>query len=219
MQDTQHLIASKRYLPVYLLEQQIEPELRARVHVTHYQAGNTRATNALKHCEAIVFLGRFWIAERALTELRQLEHCATTQEDWLLAEVVQATYRTRIRLGDPVDVYFTPDFDDAFLNAFLHYVNARDAHGDVLSVLHPAAQLRQLLTPHGKLLVTFHFLATEALALLRGEEVTYEIPDEYLKPPVRPDNFKQSVQRLVAGKAVYRDQGKRRFSVQLTMRP
>jgi hypothetical protein len=51
-----------------------------------------------------------------------------------MAEVVQAIYRSRIRPGQPVSVYFSSDCPLAFVDAVLEYMDARDAQGRPLSV-------------------------------------------------------------------------------------
>src|SRR5262249_39634377 len=150
-------LASHTYLPLYILRHMIAPDLQARVHVTHYQAGETRGTNHLKQCDAVIFLGRFYVHPVALHDLNRVEQSQVTQEDWLLAEVVQATYRSRIRTGKAVDVYFSSDFDAQFLNAFLTYTHARGVDGAPLTCRTPATQLREWLRPHQRSLEAYAF--------------------------------------------------------------
>jgi hypothetical protein len=90
--------------------------------VTHYQSGETRATSRFASCDAILFLGSFYIPQHAIDEYNRVNQSTMTRWTWTLAELVQATYRTRARHGLPVTVYFTADWEPYILTALRQYL-------------------------------------------------------------------------------------------------
>jgi hypothetical protein len=90
--------------------------------ITHYQSGDTRATSKFASCDAILFLGSFYIPEYAIDEYNQVNQSHMTKWTWTLAELIQATYRTRVRVGESVTVYFTADWESYILTAMRQYL-------------------------------------------------------------------------------------------------
>ena len=102
---------------------------------TTYQPWDT--DSLIEQCEevdAILFLGKFFIPPLAISELNRVHHSETDILGYSVAEVVQHTFRTRCQFGQPVTVYFTPDWGREFVQRFLDYTHATDVAGLPLSV-------------------------------------------------------------------------------------
>jgi hypothetical protein len=67
-----------------------------------------------------------------------------------MAEVVQAIYRSRIRVGQPVSVYFSSDFPPALVEDILAYMDARDPQGQPLSLYPWGREVEQKLAALSK---------------------------------------------------------------------
>jgi hypothetical protein len=117
----------------------------AQVEITHYQSGKTRATSDFIDCDAVLFLGSFWIPPSAIDEYNRVNRSAVTQDTYLMAEVVQAIYRSRIRVGRPVSVYFSSDYPPDLVEDILQYMDARDSQGQPLSVYPWGREVEQKL--------------------------------------------------------------------------
>ena len=175
----------------------------------------TGGTNQLKHCDAVLFLGRFYIHRRRSRTSITWNRPRSPRRTGSWPKSSRRPIGVGFGPGTPHDVYFLSDFEAGFLTAFLGYTNARGADGHPLTWLTPATQLHALLTPDARSQHAYEFIASKAAELLRGEVVEYGIPQRYLLASERLDNFKRALQRVVAGKALYVSLGARRFSVQL----
>ena len=121
-------------VPAFLQSQLAAVIDLAQVEITHYQSGKTRATSDFIDCDAVLFLGIFWIPPSAIEEFNRVNRSAITQDTYLMAEVVQAIYRSQIRVEQPVSVYFSSDYTEAFVEDVLQYMDARNPQGQPLSL-------------------------------------------------------------------------------------
>lgn len=100
-----------------------------KVEMTYYQSGETRATSKFIDCNSIIFVGSFFIPNYAIADYNNVTHSSITSNDYTLAEIVQATFRTSIRKGKEVDVIFLGDeFRQEFIYDFKKYVNCTENH-------------------------------------------------------------------------------------------
>jgi hypothetical protein len=130
----QVLPTAKETFPAFLQYQLATDMPLAQVEITHYQSGKTRATSDFIDCDAVLFLGIFWIPPSAIDEFNRVNRSAITHDTYLMAEVVQAIYRSQIRVGEPVSVYFSSDFPPALVEDILAYMDASDPQGQPLSL-------------------------------------------------------------------------------------
>lgn len=96
---------------------------RDQFDVTYYQSGKTRATSEFSDCDAIIFLGAFQLPNYVIHEYNKVNRSKITGTDYLLAEVVQSIYRTRIRKGQAVNVYLSSDFNPGFMSSLHEYLS------------------------------------------------------------------------------------------------
>jgi hypothetical protein len=122
-------------LPGYILRQCRDLVENEQLEVTYYQSGETRATSRFADCDAVLFLGMFYIPAYAIEEYNRVNKSTVTHEDYVQAEIVQALYRSQIRRGKPVSLYFSSDFKGKFIHKVLRYINAVDGDGQPLEVL------------------------------------------------------------------------------------
>lgn len=66
-------------------------------YITHYGSGKTRATNEFIDCDSIIFFGDWYINREVVTQLSELTQSDISSSDLVLAEMVQAVFRTRAR--------------------------------------------------------------------------------------------------------------------------
>lgn len=69
--------------------------------ITHYGSGKTRATNEFIDCDSIIFFGDWAMNKSNVDNLNEVSKSQMTTYDLLLAEYVQAVFRTSARLKDP----------------------------------------------------------------------------------------------------------------------
>jgi hypothetical protein len=122
----------------------------AQVEIIHYQSGKTRATSDFIDCDAVLFVGYFQIPPSAIEEYNRVNRSAITQETYLMAEVVQAIYRSRIRARHPVSVYFSSDHPAAFVENVLAYMDAHNPQGQPLSLYPWGREVEQKLATLSK---------------------------------------------------------------------
>jgi hypothetical protein len=111
---------------------------------TTYQPGDT--DSLIEPCEpvdAILFLGKFFIPPVAISELNCVHRSETDMMSYSVAEIVQHTFRTRCQFGQPVTIYFTPDWGKEFIQQFLDYTHATDVAGQPLSVFNQDEMLER----------------------------------------------------------------------------
>jgi hypothetical protein len=111
---------------------------------TTYQPADT--DSLIEPCEqvdAILFLGKFFIPPLAISEINRVHRSETDMLSYSVAEIVQHTFRTRCQFGQPITVYFTPDWGKKFVQQFLEYTHATDVAGQPLSVFNQDEMLER----------------------------------------------------------------------------
>lgn len=83
-----------------------------RYSITHWQSGKTQATNEFRDHDSVFLVGRFYVPQEYLEEYNRETKSQVTQQIAFAREVVQAIYRSRIRDGKLVDVYYSNDISD-----------------------------------------------------------------------------------------------------------
>lgn len=85
--------------------------------VIHYQSGKDRATNDYRNYDSIIFMGKFYVPRSAIDEHNFETGANTDHTRYTILNLVQAIYRTRIRnhTGEPIDVYFSNDWDERYM--------------------------------------------------------------------------------------------------------
>lgn len=93
-----------------------------RIQFTHYQSGNTRATNEFRDISNILILGSFHIPQSVVSEQRKVINSDSyTSVDHSLSECKQAIFRTSARRGLPVRVFITDDWGRDFIEDLVDY--------------------------------------------------------------------------------------------------
>jgi len=168
---------------------------------TYYQSGKTRGTSEFAECDAVLFLGTFFIPNYALTEYNQLTRAHATKYTWTVAELIQGAYRSCIRHERPVDIYFSWDWPTAVVQAFAQYLDLKTVYRSDFALRSPAEQLRLFLDPDPRAERVFAFLATQAQALLTSKVATYTITPSVLTNQ-RQDHLVRSVNRILGKRGV-----------------
>lgn len=106
---------------IELLKSKLDnPEL---VDIIHYNSGKERVTSEYSKDSILMILGKFFIPNSYVAELRNVIGSDITTKDYTLSLLVQATYRTSARKGKPIDIYFTDDYPDMLIEDFLSKFN------------------------------------------------------------------------------------------------
>jgi hypothetical protein len=181
-------------LGIVLQRQQI-----TNVVATYYQSGKTRGTSEFSDCDAVLFLGAFFIPTQALAEYNRLTGAQATKYSWTVAELVQGAYRSQLRQDRPVDIYFSADWPAAVVQAFAQYLDLQTVYHSDMSLLPPADQLRLFLDPDPRAERVFNLLATQASELLRTKQALYTLAPA-VRTAQRPDHLLRSVKRMLGKK-------------------
>lgn len=93
--------------------------------IIHYMSGLDKATNQFRDYDSIVFLGKFRVPNYVIGEFNREYRTGTDIDSYSLYQLVQAITRTRIRNhnGDPINIYFSNDWDDDMINLVKDYLS------------------------------------------------------------------------------------------------
>lgn len=93
--------------------------------IIHYMSGLDKATNQFRDYDSIVFLGKFRVPNYVIGEFNREYRTGTDIDSYSLYQLVQAITRTRIRNhnGDPINIYFSNDWDDNMINLVKDYLS------------------------------------------------------------------------------------------------
>lgn len=115
--------------------------------IIHYMSGLDKATNQFRDYDSIVFLGKFRVPNYVVGEFNREYRTGTDIDSYSLYQLVQAITRTRIRNhnGDPINIYFSNDWDDDMINLVKDYLsnehieikNTKEAYSDMLNHIKP----------------------------------------------------------------------------------
>lgn len=115
--------------------------------IIHYMSGLDKATNQFRDYDSIVFLGKFRVPNYVIGEFNREYRTGTDIDSYSLYQLVQAITRTRIRNhnGDPINIYFSNDWDDDMINLVKDYLsnehienkNIKETYLDMLNHIKP----------------------------------------------------------------------------------
>lgn len=115
--------------------------------IIHYMSGLDKATNQFRDYDSIVFLGKFRVPNYVVGEFNREYRTGTDIDSYSLYQLVQAITRTRIRNhnGDPINIYFSNDWDDDMINLVKDYLsnehienkNIKETYPDMLNHIKP----------------------------------------------------------------------------------
>lgn len=115
--------------------------------IIHYMSGLDKATNQFRDYDSIVFLGKFRVPNYVIGEFNREYRTGTDIDSYSLYQLVQAITRTRIRNhnGDPINIYFSNDWDDDMINLVRDYLsnenieikNTKETYSDMLNHIKP----------------------------------------------------------------------------------
>ena len=96
--NRKHLIVTWKESKGFSVPELIEKQCKGlNFKVTHYGSGKCRATNEFIDCDSIIFFGDWYVNGDMAEKLSKITKSCITQEDYVLAEMVQAVFRTRAR--------------------------------------------------------------------------------------------------------------------------
>lgn len=99
-----------RYLPDYI-RSLLTPEENDRLEITYYGSGKERVTSEFSDCDSIIIAGKFFIPNSAISNYNEVNSTEITSLDYTKSLIIQAIYRTSSRHGQPINIYFTNDYD------------------------------------------------------------------------------------------------------------
>lgn len=99
-----------RYLPDYI-RSLFTPEENDRLEITYYGSGKERVTSEFSDCDSIIIAGKFFIPNSAISNYNEVNSTEITSLDYTKSLIIQAIYRTSSRHGQPINIYFTNDYD------------------------------------------------------------------------------------------------------------
>lgn len=135
-------------LPTYFTEELKKMGVTKTFSIIHYQSGMDKATNDYRDYDTIVFLGRFQVPNSVITEFNEIYGADTNIHRYTMYQLVQAICRTRIRnhRGEPINVYFTDDWDSDIVNSVIIYLgNQVITNRSLLSGVNDNRNLRMCL--------------------------------------------------------------------------
>jgi hypothetical protein len=117
---------------------------------TTYQPNEyTMPATIAEYVDAVVFIGSFSLPNHEIKKLNDVYHAYSDAQRYTLAELVKQTFRSRCQSGQPVALYFTPDWKRAFIQRFLDYTHAKNVAGNSLTVFTREERLSQKLKEMG----------------------------------------------------------------------
>lgn len=148
--------------------------------IIHYQSGLDKATNKFIDCDSIVFLGEFHIPNSAVDEFNKIFKTNSSPESYLMYQLVQAVCRTRIRKhsGEPVNIYYTSDWNDRIMEALASYLTQQlDNHRDpvALELNDPLHNIREPYKSEVYKLDSEKVLPGVVNAIVNGQPMNYRV--------------------------------------------
>jgi hypothetical protein len=116
---------------------------------TYQPAHYTQYADMTQVADAVVFIGDWFLPQPVIEERRRVYQSHVHRNDFTLAELIKQTFRTRCQYGQPVTLYYTPDWKKEFIQELLDYTQATDEAGTSLSVFTREKQLHQELQSMG----------------------------------------------------------------------
>lgn len=96
----------------YMLSSRVPTDLMHNFSGTTYGSGKCRATNEFIDYDTIMFIGKWSIHPTAVRDKQSVTRNSLTSNDIVLSEMIQSVFRTRARVGKPIDIYFCGNHDD-----------------------------------------------------------------------------------------------------------
>lgn len=115
-----HLIVTWKntnYIPDLpsFIKSNLDPKIKKKCDVVYYNSGECRATNEYMTCDSIIFFGE-WFNNRHHTErLSEVLKCQISAKDLVVTELIQAIFRTRARLDQPISIAFFYNFNKSLM--------------------------------------------------------------------------------------------------------
>lgn len=113
----------------------LKSRLNGNFDVIYYQSGLDKATNDFNDCDSIVLLGDFNVNNHALSDHSYYNDLPEfTMVDYKMQLYVQSIMRTRLRnyYDEPVDAYFSGDFDDRLIRLIGSYIKTGNTYEEVI---------------------------------------------------------------------------------------
>lgn len=96
--DRKHLIVAWKDTMGFNVPEIIKDKCKqGNYYVTYYGSGKTRGTNEFIDCDSVIFFGDWYVNQEMIKNLRKTTKSKVTSSDFVLAEMVQAIFRTRAR--------------------------------------------------------------------------------------------------------------------------
>jgi hypothetical protein len=160
---------------VDFLEAKLDERGIRNIALTYYQSGKTRATSDFSDCDAVFFIGAFYIPNSAISEYNHVNKTTITVHTYSMAEIIQGIYRTGVRHNKPVAVYFTGDWEPDFVEDCLRYMHATTDSETELTIFDDVEWLGRVLTPAPRSQRIFDLLATKATDLRHRGKAEYTL--------------------------------------------
>ena len=150
---------------------------------TTYQPNEyTMPATIAEYLDAVVFIGSFSLPNHEIKKLNDVYHAHSDAQRYTLAELMKQTFRSRCQSGQPVALYFTPDWKRAFIQRFLDYTHAKDVAGNSLTVFTREERLSQKLKEMGFTKPQIRHISTIVEAYPEFEDIwKIELPSQEVK--------------------------------------
>lgn len=117
-ENTMQLVSVIDNLPDYIMSL-LDKEDKSRVSIIHYGSGKEKVTSKFSECETIIVMGKFFIPNSSIHLHNMINGTEITTHDYTKSLIIQAIYRTCARHGEPINIYFTDDYSESFVNSVM----------------------------------------------------------------------------------------------------
>ena len=154
--------------------------------------------------EVVIIAGRFRIPSIAISDFNRINQTNIKEIDYINSLIIQAIYRSKARLGSPVELYFTSDFDESYINNLLSYFELKGIINNFESNISFNSRNK----------IYYDFISTKFEEIKSIGFADYTITKE-VSPKSNFSLVKKSIQNLVEGVLKFIDLDRKSFRLTL----
>lgn len=201
---TQSDVKSKVLSLPELIKSNLSDKALSQTDIIYYQSGKERTTNEFIDNEVVIIAGRFRIPSIAISDFNRINQTNIKEIDYINSLIIQAIYRSKARLGSPVELYFTSDFDESYINNLLSYFELKGITNNFESNISFNSRNK----------IYYDFISTKFEEIKSIGFADYTITKE-VSPKSNFSLVKKSIQNLVEGVLKFIDLDRKSFRLTL----
>lgn len=174
------------------LYNQLTTEEKSRCTFIHYQSGLERTTSDYIDYNQILILGKFNIPNSEISVFNEVNQCTTNSDEYTLSLIIQLLYRTKSRIGEPISLYLSSDYDNNFIKNLKNCFNTIDnlnytIDKDILNYL-----FSETLSYTSRDYNYYKLISDNMEKLLKESEIEFIVPEG-----IKSSDYKSSISNFV----------------------